>query len=232
MNLKKSGEGIGMGILRLVYDKAHRLRVTLALGLVFNLAYLLFNLAPALMYGSVWALSSTVYYVILIVLRSMIIMRANRPNSLENGYRTVLDVGVFLLFLDVAVIFMIAYTASRGRVLPYSPYFVIGYAIFTAYSLAISLVGILNSLRRDIPLHFAARNLTLTAAIASTYSLQHSVLTSSGAPDSLVRIFGIVTATVVSVAVIGVAAAMIFVALSRIGTNSAPNPHKKPRSGV
>ena len=207
-------------LARIFTDRTLRLRITLAAGLLFNLAYVLYNLLPALLYGSIWAISSTVYYLSVAIVRAVLIYRARRTAS---PYRTVLRIGIALLVLDAAIVLMIAYTAAQGRTLPYPPYYVVGYALFTLYSLTSSSVRILSSLRRDAPIAFATGNLTLTVAITSTYSLQHSLLVALGATASELRSMGILTATFIAVAVPTVAVSVILTALSRLGDPS-PNP--------
>jgi len=210
---------------RLFADRTARMRLSLFGGLVVNLLYLLFNLLPALLYGSMWAVASTVYYLVIILMRILLIFRRRRTDTA--AYRTLLHVGIMLLLLDLAIIGMIAYTAARGRAIPYKPYFVLGYAAFTVYSLTSSTVGIMNSVRHGTPITLAARNLTLTMALTSAYSLQHAVLAILGANAETVRAVGIIFATVISLAVPTVAVATIAIGASHIPRSN--HPHSAPR---
>ena len=185
--------------MRFLKDEKKRLRLVLLGGFSINLVYVLFNLLPAIIYGSIWAAVSTAYYLTVAVLRLALFARGGKKRP--DGRRLLYRLGVLMLFLDVAVIGMIAYTAVKGRVIPYSGVFAVGYATFTLYSLASSLTGLLRYHSHDSPVIYAARNLALTVALTSTFSLQYSVLTALSAPVSVVRAASILTATVISVTV-------------------------------
>ena len=86
------------------------------------------------------------------------------------------------------------YTIRSGRVVSYSGVVLLGFVIYTVYSLASSLVGMKRHLNDNQPLHFAARNMTLAAALMSVFNLQYSVLVTLGASyyiiDRIIAISG------------------------------------------
>jgi len=92
-----------------------------------------------------------------------------------------LKTGVFLLFLDLAAAVMMIYTIRIRSPERHSGLVLIGFVVYTVYSLSVSVVGMKKHADDNQPLHFVARNMTLAATLVSVFNLQYSLLPTFGA---------------------------------------------------
>lgn len=165
---------------------AFRLSLSLFFGMIINFMYIAGNLAAALLYRNIWSATLTVYHGLLLTIRFYLIS-SKRKSIGEQDKRTVcLRVGVFLLFLDIAAGGMMLYTIQSGSPAKYSGIVLLGFLIYTVYSLSASISGMKRHSNDNQPLYFAARNMTLAAALMSVFNLQYSLLVSLGASSYII----------------------------------------------
>ncbi len=172
----------------LISSPALRLDISLHFGLIMNVVYIAENLASAVIYKSVWSATVTVYHSLFVIIRAYLIRSRRLAEMGETSQgrinRICLRVGVILLLLDFAALALMLYTIRQDRHAEYSGIVLIGFLIYTVYSLISSLYGVLKWSNDNKPLHFAAGNMTLAAALMSVFNLQYSLLSSFGL-DSL-----------------------------------------------
>ncbi len=169
----------------LISSPALRLDISLHFGLIMNIVYIVENFASAILYRSVWAATVTVYHSLFVAIRAYLI-RSRRLSEMgevspREIQRICFRVGVILLLLDFSALLLMLYTVSQDRHAEYSGIVLIGFLIYTVYSLISSVYGMLKWSNDNKPLHFAARNMTLAAALMSVFNLQYSLLVSLGA---------------------------------------------------
>ena len=58
-----------------------------------------------------------------------------------------LRTGIFLLFLDLAATVMMIYTIRLGSPIKYSGVVLLGFAVYTVYSLSASIIGVKKTLK-------------------------------------------------------------------------------------
>lgn len=157
-----------------------------------NLIYIAENMASAIIYRSSWSATVAVYYALFIVTRIYILsgreFEAGVKDESSRVYKICFRVGLFLLLLDLSCAGMMFYTVRFGRVIYYSGYMLLGFLIYTVYSLTNSLVGLVKSEKNKSPLTYAARNMTLAASLMSVYNLQYSVLITLGAGSYFIEV--------------------------------------------
>ncbi|MBE6532737.1 MAG: hypothetical protein E7676_04415 [Ruminococcaceae bacterium] len=182
--VKKFGRIRSM-IAILIASPAIRLDISLFFGLLMNLVYIIENLAAAIIQHSVWAATVTVYHSIFVAIRAYI-LRSRRLYDMDEASpekinRICLRVGLILLLLDFSALSLMLYTMRLGRHTEYSGLVLLGFLVYTVYSLGSSIYGMFKWSNDNKPLHFAARNMTLAAALMSLFNLHYSVLSSLGA---------------------------------------------------
>ena len=175
-------------------NPAFRMSISLFFGMIVNFMYIAGNLSSAFRYRNIWSAALTVYHSLILIIRFYLISAKHRCKNDREKSRVCFRTGIFLLFLDSAAGAIMIYTIRSGRVVSYSGVVLLGFVIYTVYSLASSLVGMKRHLNDNQPLHFAARNMTLAAALMSVFNLQYSVLVTLGASyyiiDRIIAISG------------------------------------------
>ena len=174
-------------VLSLLFTSAtFRLSLSLFLGMIINFFYIAGNLSAAFLYRNTWSATLTVYHSLFLLIRFYLISAKRRCRTDAEIKRVCLRTGVFLLFLDLAATVMMAYTIRLGRVTSYSGAVLLGFLVYTVYSLTVSIVGMRRHSNDNQPLHFAARNMTLAAALMSVFNLQYSLLVTLGASSYII----------------------------------------------
>lgn len=162
-------------------NPAFRLSLSLFFGMIMNFMYIAGNLVSAFHRGNIWSATLTVYHSLFLIIRFYLISAKLRCKTEAEKSRVCLRTGIFLLLLDSTAAAIMIYTIRSGRVVRYSGMVLLGFVIYTVYSLTASVLGMKRHLNDNQPLHFAARNMTLAAALMSVFNLQYSVLVTLGA---------------------------------------------------
>lgn len=163
-----------------------RLSLSLFFGMIINFFYIAGNLSSAFLYRNIWSATLTVYHSLFLIIRFYLISAKRRCNTEEEIRGVCLRTGIFLLFLDLAAAAMMIYTVRKGSSASYSGVVLLGFVIYTVYSLTVSIVGMKRHSNDNQPLHFAARNMTLAAALLSVFNLQYSLLITLGASSYII----------------------------------------------
>ena len=149
--------------------------------MIVNFLYIASNLSSAFLSRNIWSAALTVYHSLFLVTRFYLISAKHSCKTHRHISRVCFRTGIFLLFLDSSAGAIMIYTIRSGRVVRYSGMVLLGFVIYTVYSLSSSIIGMKKHLNDNQPLHFAARNMTLAAALMSLFNLQYSVLVTLGA---------------------------------------------------
>lgn len=191
--VRKKKAGIFKSLIAiLIASPAMRLDISLHFGLIMNIVYIAENFASAMMYRSVWAATVTAYHSLFVIIRAYLI-RSRRLSEMgevsEGETRHIcLRVGIILLLLDFSALSLMLYTVRQNMHTEYSGVVLIGFLIYTVYSLVSSVHGMFRWFNDNKPLHFATRNITFAAALMSLFNLQYSLLSSLGIDaDSISR---------------------------------------------
>ena len=177
-----------LGIM--ICSPAIRMDMSLVFGLFMNTVYIASNFASALLYRSVWATTVTAYHSLLFAIRILLLNSRRRFELGEIGHshsrQVSLHVGVIMLLIDVSALFVMLRILRGESHTDYSGVLLLGFLIYTVYSLISSVYGMFRWLNDNQYLHFAAVNLNLTTALMSLFNLQYSFLSSLGADSRVV----------------------------------------------
>ena len=164
-----------------------RLTLSLYFGMIVNFIYIAGNLSAALNHKSVWSATVTVYHSLFLSLRFYLLSSRRRCRDDRQISQVCLRTGILLLFLDLVAGVMMMYTIRKGGAVRYSGRVLLGFVIYTVYALSSSILGMKRHSNDNQPLQFAARNMTLAAALMSVFNLQYSLLASIGASSYIIE---------------------------------------------
>lgn len=173
-------------ILSILKSPIARLSFSLFFGMIVNFIYIAGNLFAALNHKSLWSATLTVYHSLFLTLRFYLLSSSRRCKDDRQISQVCLRAGILLLFLDLVASIMMIYTIRRGSAVSYSGGVLLGFVIYTAYALSSSILGMKRHANDNQPLQFAARNMTLAAALMSVFNLQYSLLVSVGASSYII----------------------------------------------
>lgn len=156
---------------------------SLVASLVINVCYGLFNMVSGMFYHSVWLLSTGAYYLILSLIRLVLVfyerryLRSDDPLQKQRlGWQGFQICGVFMFLLNITMSGMVIQMVWEGKGSTYPEFVVYAVAAYTFYRLTTAIIRVVKSKGDQNPIHGAARNISLTAAIMSLYSLQTAML--------------------------------------------------------
>lgn len=160
---------------RYVGDLAFRGSVGIYLGTAIDAFYVIFRLFMGIRYASVWFISVAVYYLVLGMIRlSLILSFRHRENVSElHCYRRT----AWLLFvLNIPMGGMIALMVWANSGFTYPQYVIYLSAMYTFYTMAMSVVNLVKYRRLGSPILSAAKILNFIAALMSVLCLQTAMI--------------------------------------------------------
>ena len=190
-------------------DLAFRGSVSIYQGMAVNFFYVVFRIAAAIRYASVWFLSIAVYYLALGSLRAYLIVsyRHRSPDQERRCYR----IAAWLLFLlNIPMGGMIVLMVRTNSGFSYPGYIIYLSALYTFYTLAISVIQLVKSHRLGSPILSAARVLNFVSAMMSILGLQTAMISRfSGNGEDYRKMMNAITGGVVYGVVILIAIFML-----------------------
>lgn len=163
------------------------IRTSLLRSLSINICYGGFHLLSGAVYRSVWLISTGIYYLILSLIRMVLVhfearqAQAGDPaEKLRIGWKGFQVCGSLMFLLNVAMSGMVIQMIWHGRSSHYSEWMVYAVAAYTFYRLTAAIIRVVQSKGKQDPINGAARNISLTAAMMSLYSLQTAMLSAFG----------------------------------------------------
>lgn len=153
-------------------------RLALYGGLFLNLSYALFRFAAGVATDSSWLFAEAVYYLLLSGIRLLLLEEERHFSAPVTGdTRGALWRGgwlLLLLSLAAAGVVLLALMEERGR--PYPDAVVIGAILFTACRGVAALSGLFHFRERGNAVLALAKQLSLSTALVSLFSLQYTLL--------------------------------------------------------
>ena len=181
---------------RFLRDYGLRTFLFAGLSFLFNAAYVVGNVAAAVIYSSAWYWSMAAYYFSLGCIRAGVILaarQAQRKYPQEEALRLArerifLGCGIALLASEAALAAAIVQITFAGNVAP-SVTLAVATAAYTFYRVAASVVHFVRARRRADRAVQCLRNLNVVAALVSLYSLE-IVLSRGGMPAAFHAVVG------------------------------------------
>lgn len=204
-----SPRAVGRRYLR---DALFRWYVGICAGLTFNLCYAVFRAVTGVLYGSVWLISSAVYFLLLALIRVSLAVsyrrRAGKPAGFER--RRYLRTARLLLLLNLPMSALILLTlAGNSEVSSYPGYTIYASAAYTFWLIAHAVIQTVRFRRLGSPILSASGAVSLVAALMSLFGLQNGmIVTFSAQADGFRQQMNTLTGIGVSLATVAIAVAM------------------------
>lgn len=160
--------------------------VRLYQGMAVNFFYAFFRLAVGIRYTSVWFISMAVYYLVLGMLRLMLIL-GYRRRSRATGQWCYRRTAWLLFLLNIPMGGMIVLMVWANSGYSYPGYVIYLSAMYTFYTMAMSVVNLAKYRRLDSPILSAAKILNFIAALMSVLGLQTAMIAQFSAGNDVFR---------------------------------------------
>lgn len=167
--------------------KPVHIRRSLVRSLSINICYGGFNLLSGAVYRSAWLISTGIYYLILSLIRIVLVQYEKKQTQTDDpaeklrvGWGGFQLCGILMFLLNVTMCGMIVQMIWHGKGSHYPELMVYAVATYTFYRLVTAIIRVIQSRGNHNPIDGAARNISLTAAMMSLYSLQTAMLSAFG----------------------------------------------------
>lgn len=183
-------------------DLAFRGNISLYQGMLVNFFYVVFRIAVGILHSSVWFISMAIYYLILGVIRLFLVRSYRNCDSVKEVqcYRLT---AWFLFLLNIPMGAMIFLMVLKNNGYSYPGYVIYISAMYTFYTMIMSIINLVRFRRLGNPILSAAKALNFIAALMSVLGLQTAMIAQfSAEEDSFRRIMNACTGTGIWVTVI------------------------------
>lgn len=190
-------------------DLAFRGNVNIYLGMFADFFYVIFRIVVGICYASVWSISMAIYFLVLGGIRLFLVQnycRHNMSNEIRS-YRMTAWL-LFLLNIPMGVMILLMVVANNGYFYP--GYVIYISAMYTFYTMIMSVVNLVRYRRLGSPVLSAAKVLNFIAALMSVLGLQTAMIAEfSSEDDSFRRLMNGFTGSAVWATVIATAVYML-----------------------
>ena len=161
-----------------LHDPAFRGSVSIYQGMIVNFLYVLFRIATGIRYASVWFISMAVYYMGLGGLRAYLISsyRRREAGGLSFEYCCYRRTAWLLFLLNIPMGGMIVLMVRTNSGFFYPGYIIYLSALYTFYTMAVSIVNLVKFRKLGSPILSAAKVLNFVSAMMSILGLQTAMI--------------------------------------------------------
>ena len=184
------------GFLQLYFkNESVRVNLSLALGIILNGFYVIFNLSMGILYSDAWLIAVAAYYMLILSIRYIAINGVGRDDPGEVEY----TVGTLMLVISAPIIGMMIYNVLTERHINYPGAVSIVLAFFSAISI-IRAIHALVVIKRKTDHHLRiAYSVRTLAATMSFFNLQSTLVLLLNISRILRTLISFATAALVSV---------------------------------
>lgn len=157
------------------YKEDHKLRykISLFVSLILNVIYALFKLLSGIVFKSFWFISFSLYYFLLVILRSNIAKEElNGDIDLKVEYTSYRKTGIILLFTNVILTMIILIIVNQKIVNIYPNWMAITVVVYTFYLLFTSIYGLIKYRKYKSPLISTSKVINVITSLVSLISLE------------------------------------------------------------
>ena len=159
-----------------------------------GVAFTVYNAVLGILYGTPWNLSIGIYYFLLTVIRSIIVLSQKNPahRSLLEGsaYRNKICrfTHILLLFMNVAMIAPIAIMVKGGRSYTFGLIPAIATAAYTTYRITMSILNYKKTRKSANVLVAELRTINLVDSCIAVLSLQNTLIAATGSMADMISL--------------------------------------------
>lgn len=167
-------------------DINYRINISLIGSLIINISYSIFQLFLGLYYKSFWFYSMALYYMILSLVRTYLVLHTKKckpGDDLLTEYKKYNFSGWILLILNLTVTIIIFFIIYFDRTFYHHPITTIAIAVYTFLTFSLSIYNFIKYRKYQSPVYQAAKSINLVAACVSMMTLTTTMLTTFGTAD-------------------------------------------------
>ena len=206
-------------------DPELRVRISLYLSLVINIAYAVFQVGLGLVHSSLWYYSLGGYYMVLSLLRFFIVRYDRKPESQRLLNRWVLCrlVGILLLVMTFVLSGVILHMITLDIIIIHHQITTIAMAAYTFTALTVAIVGIVRRRKNQSLVFMVSKAISLVSALVSIITLENAMISAFGGEDmaGLLKLMTALTGAAVCTSVVAIAVFIIV-----ISNNESKNQQK------
>ena len=188
-----------------------RTETSLYQGLFINLLYVIIKFCSGIYYRSVWFISLSFYYLLLVFMRSSLLhyVRSRKEDKVSECRRYRLC-GIILLLMNQALVAVVAIAVRQNKGFKYSGLLIYAMALYAFYSITVAVINVVKFRKYGSMIMSAAKVINLTTALVSMLSLETAMIAQFGGDDSVFRqVMTSATGAGVCLIVLGMAIYMI-----------------------
>lgn len=165
-------------VKKFLNDMHFRGNVGIYQGMAVNFLYVVFRLVTGIIYSSVWFISMAAYHLVLGIMRAVLIYGYRRRDGRGYGYeyRFYRICAYMLLLLNIPMGGMIVLMIRTDTSVSYPEYVIYLSAMFTFYTMIISVVNMVKYRRAGSPVLSAAKVINFVSAMMSVLGLQTAMI--------------------------------------------------------
>ena len=171
---------------RFLGDVRFRTEISLYIGFLINLLYIVMKMASGIYYRSVWFISIAVYYILLAFMRFLLFRRGKTRtagNHLEGELKRYRMCGILLLLMNQALIGIVVFMVHQNKSYDYPGVLIYAMAAYSFYCVIVAGVNVIKFRRHGSPVLSAAKVISLVSAMVSILSLETAMVTRFGDQD-------------------------------------------------
>ena len=156
-------------------DLAFRSSVSIYQGMMVNFLYVVFRIFAGIRYASVWFITIAIYYLLLGLMRLSLIL-SYRNRNVKSELRCYRQTAWLLFLLNIPMGGMIVLMVLTDSGYSYPGYVIYLSAMYTFYTIILSVVNLVKFRKLGSPILSAAKVLNFVAALMSLLGLQTAMI--------------------------------------------------------
>lgn len=153
-------------------DYKLRYKLSLCLSTLLNVIYALFKFISGVYFKSIWFITFSLYYCLLIILRVNILKEEFKKNGIYNEYEVYKKTGVFLLVTNVILSMIILVIVNEKIMNIYPVYIAITAAVYTFYLVISSIINLIKYRKFNNPLVISSKVINVITSLVGIISLE------------------------------------------------------------
>lgn len=157
------------------YTLDHKLRykLSLSISLLLNIVYAIFKLISGIIFKSIWFITFSLYYILLIILRTNILKEElNQNTHLLDEYIKYRKNAIILLFTNIILTMIILIIVNQKIMNIYPNWIAITVAVYTFLIIFSSIYNLLKYRKYKSPLISSAKVINVITSLISLISLE------------------------------------------------------------
>ncbi|MEY8335931.1 hypothetical protein AALB53_23070 [Lachnospiraceae bacterium 47-T17] len=199
-------------INRCITDVPYRIKVSLCLALLLNLAYAMVKLFAGIFYNTVWFTELSVYYILLCLIRLLLLSYAGKVTLGENKadeYKQYRRCGFLLIGVNMILTGIIIQMVRNNQGYHYPGNLIYVAALFAFYAVIAAVANLIRYRQYDSPVISAAQAICFTTACVSILALQTAMLAQFDNNAAFRKNMNSITGSAVCIMILGIAFYMI-----------------------